>query len=89
MKSIPEAFPVGTFIQEELHARGWSQKHLAEKMDIKPSAVNRIISGHKKMTAKTAMQLADVFGTSAKMWMELDSAWQLWLEKLRRERLKK
>jgi HTH-type transcriptional regulator / antitoxin HigA len=73
----PEAFTPGEYIREELETRGWSQLDLAEILGRPPQAVNEIISGKRAITPDTAHALADAFGTSAQLWMNLDSAYQL------------
>lgn len=73
----PEAFPPGEYIREELETRGWSQLDLAEILGRPPQAVNEIISGKRAITPDTAHALADAFGTSAQLWMNLDTAYQL------------
>ena len=47
----------GHFIREELQAREWSQKTLAAKMGRPFQTVNRIINGHKRITAEMAIEL--------------------------------
>ena len=68
----------GHFIREEIEARGWTQEELAAKMGRPFQVVNSIINGHKRVTAETAMELGEAFGTSAIMWLNLESSWQLW-----------
>ena len=41
-------------------------------------ALNAIINGHKIITADTAIELGDAFGTSAVYWMNLQTAHQLY-----------
>ena len=71
------AVPPGYFIREELEARGWSQETLAAKMGRPYQALNAIINGHKIITADTAIELGDAFGTSAIYWLNLQTAFQL------------
>ncbi len=73
-----EVFPPGEFIKEELEARNWTQNDLAEILDVSPRLVSEIITGKRSITPNTAKRLADAFGTSAQLWMNLDSAYQLW-----------
>jgi len=47
-------------------------------------ALNAIINGHKTITADTAIELGDAFGTSAVYWLNLQTAYQLYLAHLRR-----
>jgi HTH-type transcriptional regulator/antitoxin HigA len=77
-KRVPaEVFPPGDFIREELVARRWTQKDLASVIDRPTQVVNEIINGRKSITAATAKQLAAAFGTSAELWLNLESAYQL------------
>lgn len=73
----PEAFSPGEYISEELEARGWSQLDLAEILGRPPQAVNEIIKSKRAISPETARGLADAFGTSAQMWMNLQSAYDL------------
>jgi addiction module HigA family antidote len=79
------AFPPGKLIREELEARGWTQKALAERMDRPVQTISMIINGRKAITAETALQLQDAFGASAGMWMGLEADWQLYKESERQK----
>src|SRR5262245_40263723 len=70
-------FPPGEFIQEEIDARGWGQMDLAEIMGRPQKAISDLITGKVAITAETAKQLGEAFGTSAEYWMNLESAYQL------------
>ncbi len=76
--AIRYAVAPGHFIREELQARGWSQESLAAKMGRPFQTINGIINGHKKITAETAIELGEAFGTSAIMWLNLESSYQLY-----------
>lgn len=67
----------GEFIREELDERGWKQEDLARILDRPLPTVNQIITGKKAITAETAHELAEAFGTSAELWMRLESAYRL------------
>jgi HTH-type transcriptional regulator / antitoxin HigA len=73
----PEAFAPGEYISEELEARGWSQLDLAEILGRPPQAVNEVIKGKRAITPDTARGLAEAFGTSAQVWLNLQSAYDL------------
>jgi HTH-type transcriptional regulator/antitoxin HigA len=77
LPSNPEAFAPGDYIREELEVREWSQLDLAEILGRPAQAVNEIIAGKRSITPDTAKALGDAFGTSAQLWMNLDSAYQL------------
>ena len=72
-----EAFTPGEYIKDELEARGWSQVELAEIMNRPPRLISEIISGKRLITPETARGLGDAFGTSAQLWLNLESAYQL------------
>jgi HTH-type transcriptional regulator / antitoxin HigA len=72
-----EAFSPGDYIREELDARGWSQVDLSEITGRTPAAINEIVMAKRSVTPEMAQSLADAFGTSAELWMNLESAYQL------------
>ncbi len=72
-----EVFPPGEFIQEELVARGWTQSDFATIIGRPIQAVNEFISGKRSITADTAREIGEAFGTSAQLWMNLETAWRL------------
>jgi HTH-type transcriptional regulator/antitoxin HigA len=67
----------GDRLQRELTARGWTQRDLAEIMGRPVQAVNEIMKGGKQITAETATQLAEAFGTSPDVWLNLELAYRL------------
>jgi HTH-type transcriptional regulator/antitoxin HigA len=77
-KFVPvEAFPPGEFLLEELETRGWTQTEFAEMIRRPYRLVNEIVLGKRAITPETAHDLAGAFGTSAQLWMNLETAWQL------------
>jgi HTH-type transcriptional regulator / antitoxin HigA len=72
-----EVFPPGEFIRDELEERGWTQADLAKIMGRPLPAVNEIILGKRSITPETAIALGSAFGTSAELWLNLESAFQL------------
>jgi HTH-type transcriptional regulator / antitoxin HigA len=72
-----EVFPPGEFIRDELEARGWEQRDLAEIMGRPERVVSELISGKRSLTAETAQQLGEAFGTSAEVWLNLEAVYQL------------
>ena len=73
-----EARPPGECIKEELEARGWNQRGLAEVMGIEPSTLSNLIRGKRPLTPKLAKALGQAFDTSAQYWLNLESAYRLW-----------
>ena len=72
-----EVFPPGEFIRDELEERGWSQIDLAEIIGRAPRLVNEVIGGKRGITPETALALGKAFGTSAQLWLNLESAYRL------------
>jgi HTH-type transcriptional regulator/antitoxin HigA len=76
--TIPvETFPPGEFIKDELAARGWEQRDLAEIMGRPERLVSELIAGKRALTPETAQQLGQAFGTGAQLWLNLESAYRL------------
>lgn len=76
-RALAEVFHPGEFIREELEERGWTQTHLAEIMGRPSATISQIITGKKSVTPETARELASTFGTSAELWLNLQSAFDL------------
>jgi HTH-type transcriptional regulator/antitoxin HigA len=77
--------PPGEVLAEELAARGITQSKLARQMGRPLQAVNEIVRGKKRITGETALQLAEVLGTSADFWMRLESDYELNKARLARQ----
>jgi HTH-type transcriptional regulator/antitoxin HigA len=71
--------PPGTILSEEIEARGWTQKDLAEIIDRPAQAINEIVKGTKQITPETAIELSAAFGTSAQFWTNLEANYRLHL----------
>jgi HTH-type transcriptional regulator / antitoxin HigA len=78
--------PPGESVQEELTARGWTQRQLARKMRRPIQAVNEIIRGRRQITAEMALALGDALGTSAEMWLGMEVRYRLHLARHVRRR---
>lgn len=72
-----ESFLPGEFLNDELEARGWTQTEFAEIIGRPTRVVNEIIAGRRGITPETASDLAAALGTSAQLWMNLETAYQL------------
>ena len=71
------AIPPGRIIRRELEARGWTQKDLAAIMDRPEQVISEIINDKKRITADTAHELGQAFGTSSEFWMNLEMNYRL------------
>ena len=72
-----EVFPPGEFLKDELEERGWTQHDLAAILGRPVQAVNEIITGKRSITPETAKGLSDALGTSAELWLNLESVYRL------------
>lgn len=72
-----EVFPAGEYLRDELDARGWSDIEFAQIIARPPQAVSEIINGKKEITAETAVAIADALGSSAELWLGLQTAYRL------------
>lgn len=71
-------FHPGKHLLDELNARGWSQVEFAWIVGRPVSVINKIVNGRKGITPDTANQFAAAFGTSAEIWMKLQTVYDLW-----------
>lgn len=67
----------GTFIEEEIDARGWSQADLAYILGMDGSQLNKLIKGATSITPDTAVILGDAFDMPAEFFMNLQKAYDL------------
>jgi HTH-type transcriptional regulator / antitoxin HigA len=77
MHNYAEIFPPGEFLKDELEARNWSQTEFAEIIGRPVRLINEIIAGKRSITPETAIQFSASLGTSAELWMNLESQFQL------------
>lgn len=54
----------GTWLKEALKDKGWSQRHLAERIGMGQSAISKTISGKTKPTAELVIRIANAMGES-------------------------
>jgi HTH-type transcriptional regulator/antitoxin HigA len=71
----------GWRISEELAARGWNQKDLADVLGRPLQAVNEIVNANKQITPETAIQLGQAFDTSAEFWANLEAVYRVRMAK--------
>ena len=74
-----DIFPPGSFVEDELDARSWTQTDLAEILGQPLNVVGDLLLGKRAMTPETAKGLGDAFGTDPQFWLSLESAYQLHL----------
>lgn len=72
-----EAFLPGEYLRDELEERGWSETEFAEILGRPVQAISEILNGKKEITPETAVALGAALGTSAELWLNLQSAYRL------------
>jgi addiction module HigA family antidote len=69
--------PGEILLEEFLEPAGMTQSALAEKLGWTTARLNELIKGKRGITAAAALDLADVLGTSPKLWMNLQATYDL------------
>jgi addiction module HigA family antidote len=82
VREIPPIHPGEILLEEYLKPMGISQYRLAKDINVDPRRINEIIHGQRSITADTALRLARYFGTSERFWLNLQSRYDLELQKM-------
>jgi antitoxin HigA-1 len=69
--------PGEILLEEFLEPLEMSQAAFAEKIGWTKARLNELIRGKRGVTAEAALDLADVLGTSAKLWMNFQATYDL------------
>lgn len=79
MRTTTKRPPVhpGRILKRELEESGLSAHAAALALRIPANRVTEIIHGKRAISADTALRLGRFFGTSAQMWMNLQSQYEL------------
>ena len=73
-----EVFSPGSYLAEELEARGVAADQFARLAQIKPERMTDILSGSKFLLLSECERIGSIMGTSAQMWINMDIAWRKW-----------
>ena len=76
----------GEILNEELATLGLSASALAKALDVPVNRVTAILHGQRGVTANTALRLARYFGTTPKVWMNLQQTYELRREEIKEGR---
>ena len=80
-KALPPIHPGEILLEEFLEPLGLSQYRLAKGISVPPRRINEIVHGKRAVTADTALRLARFFGTSDRFWLNLQTRFDLEVEK--------
>ena len=75
---LSKPIPPGEVLSAEfMEPMAISQNRLAHDIDVPVSRIAGIVNGKRAISADTALRLALYFGTSAEMWLRLQSQYDL------------
>ncbi len=80
-KKIPPIHPGEILLEEFLEPMGISQYKLSKDISVSPRRINEIVQGKRSITADTALRLSRYFGLSERFWLNLQSRYDLEVEK--------
>jgi len=81
MKMLSPIHPGEILLEEFLEPLGVSQYRLAKDTSVSPRRINEIVHGKRSISANTALRLAKYFGTSPQFWLNLQTRYDLEIEK--------
>jgi addiction module HigA family antidote len=55
-----------------------SGRELAQKLDVAPSTLSRVLSGTSRVTPEMALRLSKALGRSPESWLAMQDAHDLW-----------
>ena len=77
MTTTPVSFSPGEILRDELDERGWSAAEFAQIIGRPPQTVSEILNDHKEITTETAIEISRALGTSAELWLYLQTNYRL------------
>jgi addiction module HigA family antidote len=80
-RKLKPIHPGEILLEEFLKPMGISQYRLARSISVPPRRINEIVHGKRSVTADTALRLSLFFGLSDRYWMNLQSWYDLEVEK--------
>lgn len=81
MSTIAPIHPGEVLMEDFLEPLDLSQNRLAVAIGVPPRRINEIVHGKRRVTADTALRLARYFGTSDRFWLNLQTRYDLEVEK--------
>ena len=80
-KKLPPVHPGEILRDEFLIPLNISQYRLAKDINVPARRINEIVQGKRGITADTALRLARYFGSSERLWLNLQTRYDLEVEK--------
>lgn len=80
-RKLPPIHPGEILLDEFLEPMGISQYRLAKDISVPPRRINEIVQGKRAITPDTALRLSRYFGLSERFWLNLQTRYDLEVEK--------
>ena len=80
-KKLAPVHPGEILLEEFLIPMGISQYRLAKDTSVSPRRINEIVHGTRAVSADTALRLARYFGMSERFWLNLQTQYDLDIER--------
>lgn len=80
-KKLAAVHPGKILMHDFLEPLGLSQYRVAKGISVPPRRINEIVLGKRAITADTALRLARFFGTSEWFWLNLQTSYDLDVER--------
>ena len=81
MNGMRAIHPGEILLEEFLQPMGITQYRLAKDVNVPARRINEIVHGKRAITADTALRLARYFGMTEQFWMNLQTRYDLEIEK--------
>ena len=79
--TLAPVHPGEVLLEEFLEPMEISQYRLAKDISVPPRRINEIVHGKRSVTADTALRLSRYFGTSDRFWLNLQTGYDLDVER--------
>ena len=76
-----EAFHPGSFLLEEIEERGILKKDAAKELCILPHHLSEIFAGKRNISAKLAIRIEKLLGSSSHYWLGMQMEYDLYVAK--------
>ncbi len=80
-KKMAPVHPGEILFEEFLKPMGISQYRLAKDISVSPRRINELVQGKRSISADTALRFARYFGLSERFWLNLQSRYDIEVEK--------
>lgn len=80
-EKLPPIHPGEILNLEFLQPLGVTQYRLAKDINVPPRRINQIVKGTWSITVNTALRLARYFGTTERFWLNLQTQYDLEIER--------